>query len=260
VQACGALPDSDVRKEYGNSITAMSYEWFKTRTKECGLPHNTVKLTRVERRGCYTRRCRAPALSEQTTNLGRGMVSMEVCSSLCGNGRHDDSRYTGLHEACDDGNIEDGDGCSSTCSIEPGWGCTTRNGTCGKTTCHSLPPSPPPPPPPTQCGLSLADFDGCWAYAGNGKPGFSDGNSVCVTNGDGVWGGVRQKFDVVASPTVCGRFVLIFPDVTDHYLCDMTIDKEKCTSIGADWNPDESHYWSRTSGGGGGGATPPAST
>ena len=138
MQACGALPDSDVRKEYGNSTTAMSYEWFKNRTKECGLPHNTVKLTRVERRGCHTRRCRAPALSEQTPNLGRGMVSMEVCSSFCGNGRHDDSRYTGLHEACDDGNIEDGDGCSSTCSIEPGWGCTTRTGTCGKTTCHSL--------------------------------------------------------------------------------------------------------------------------
>ena len=143
MQACGALPDSDVRKEYGNSITAMSYEWFKNRTKECGLPHNTVKLTRVERRGCHTRRCRAPALSEQTPNLGRGMVSMEVCSSFCGNGRHDDSRYTGLHEACDDGNIEDGDGCSSTCSIEPGWGCTTRTGTCGNSTCHPLPASTP---------------------------------------------------------------------------------------------------------------------
>ena len=50
MQACGALPDSDRRKEYGKSINTMNYEWFKKRTKECGLPHNTLKLTRFDRR------------------------------------------------------------------------------------------------------------------------------------------------------------------------------------------------------------------
>jgi len=45
---------------------------------------------------------------------------------LCGNGQKDPG------EACDDGNTEDGDGCSSLCLLE--------NGT---------PPPPPPPPPPT---------------------------------------------------------------------------------------------------------------
>jgi cysteine-rich repeat protein len=136
--ACAALPDSDGRKAYGNNITAMNYEWFKNRSNECGFPANTVKLTQVKRKGCYTQRCRAPAPGEERPNLGIGLVSMQICSSLCGNGKHDDSRYAGLHEDCDDGNIKDGDGCSSVCLVEPGWECTTRTGTCGKTTCHPL--------------------------------------------------------------------------------------------------------------------------
>ena len=136
VQACGALPDSDGRKAYANNITAMNYEWFKMRTKECGLPAITVKLIRVERRGNHTRRCRAPALGETIPNLGKRLALMDICSSLCGNGKRDDDGRRGLDEDCDDGNIKDGDGCSSTCSKEPGWECTTP--TCGKTTCHPI--------------------------------------------------------------------------------------------------------------------------
>jgi cysteine-rich repeat protein len=36
-------------------------------------------------------------------------------------------------EACDDGNTNSGDGCSSTCALEPGWSCSAPAG--GKTTC-----------------------------------------------------------------------------------------------------------------------------
>jgi cysteine-rich repeat protein len=39
-------------------------------------------------------------------------------------------------ERCDDGNTTSGDGCSSTCSIEAGWNCTTPAG--GKTRCVPL--------------------------------------------------------------------------------------------------------------------------
>jgi cysteine-rich repeat protein len=43
--------------------------------------------------------------------------SSHQCSEICGDGL--------LFElACDDGNNEDGDGCSSRCSIEEGWTCT----------------------------------------------------------------------------------------------------------------------------------------
>lgn len=40
----------------------------------------------------------------------------------CGNGRPDRA------EACDDGNVIDGDGCSATCRIEPGFSCTAAIG------------------------------------------------------------------------------------------------------------------------------------
>jgi cysteine-rich repeat protein len=45
------------------------------------------------------------------------------------------------NEACDDGNMESGDGCSTTCELEPGFICSTRReatSTCGKPTCVSV--------------------------------------------------------------------------------------------------------------------------
>ena len=43
------------------------------------------------------------------------------CPSECGDGK-----FVSSTEECDDGNDDDGDGCSSTCTIEPGWSCSTQ--------------------------------------------------------------------------------------------------------------------------------------
>jgi cysteine-rich repeat protein len=45
----------------------------------------------------------------------------------CGNG------VVEAGEACDDGGIISGDGCSSTCAVEPGWICTGQPSACGAT-------------------------------------------------------------------------------------------------------------------------------
>lgn len=42
--------------------------------------------------------------------------------STCG-----DSTVDATYEACDDGNIVSGDGCSSTCTIEANWVCNAGN-------------------------------------------------------------------------------------------------------------------------------------
>jgi cysteine-rich repeat protein len=39
-------------------------------------------------------------------------------------------------ELCDDGNSVNGDGCSSTCALEPGWTCTSTP--CGLSTCSPV--------------------------------------------------------------------------------------------------------------------------
>lgn len=45
-----------------------------------------------------------------------------VCNGVCGDG------FILASEACDDGNVFNVDGCSSTCTIEAGWTCVnTQN-------------------------------------------------------------------------------------------------------------------------------------
>ena len=50
-------------------------------------------------------------------------------SAVCGDG------VVTLPETCDDGNTFAGDGCSSTCKIEPGFDCTGSPSTCNPTVC-----------------------------------------------------------------------------------------------------------------------------
>src|SRR6266705_3083910 len=48
------------------------------------------------------------------------------CTSTCGDG----ILIPGdTNEECDDGNKKDGDGCSSTCKVEPGYKCDNQQGT-----------------------------------------------------------------------------------------------------------------------------------
>ena len=78
---------------------------------------------------------------------------LSVCESLCGDG------IVGIMEACDDGNTNNGDGCSANCSVECGWRCFGGSPT-AKDTCT------------TRCGDGkLAGMEAC-----------DDGNSL---SGDG---------------------------------------------------------------------------
>ena len=48
----------------------------------------------------------------------------ENTTPTCGNGA------VRLAEQCDDGNTDDGDGCSATCTVEAGWECTGEPSVC----------------------------------------------------------------------------------------------------------------------------------
>jgi cysteine-rich repeat protein len=47
------------------------------------------------------------------------VVDNPICAAACGNGELNDV------ELCDDGNTDDGEGCSASCVVETGWSCTT---------------------------------------------------------------------------------------------------------------------------------------
>lgn len=53
-----------------------------------------------------------------------------LCKTVCGDG------YYISGESCDDGNLTNSDGCSSTCSVESGWYCAPHNGI-SKDTCST---------------------------------------------------------------------------------------------------------------------------
>ncbi len=62
-------------------------------------------------------------------SLASDMIAWyENTTPACGNAT------VGPAEACDDGNVADGDGCSSMCSVESGWNCTGEPSAC-TTTC-----------------------------------------------------------------------------------------------------------------------------
>jgi len=53
-----------------------------------------------------------------------------ICSKLCGNSVNDTSTSPAYTEICDDGNMLNSDGCSSTCQIESNWFCSGFASTC----------------------------------------------------------------------------------------------------------------------------------
>ena len=50
-------------------------------------------------------------------------VQYNQCTPICGNGQLNEG------EQCDDGGLSSGDGCSSSCTIEPGWTCAVAQNT-----------------------------------------------------------------------------------------------------------------------------------
>src|SRR5262245_23977263 len=53
-----------------------------------------------------------------------GMDGSDGSAGLCGDGK------LAASESCDDGNLEDGDGCSATCTVEMGYNCVGQPAKC----------------------------------------------------------------------------------------------------------------------------------
>lgn len=51
--------------------------------------------------------------------FGAGIGGLDTCAAICGDGA-----YVSWGEGCDDNNTASGDGCSDTCTVEPGFRCT----------------------------------------------------------------------------------------------------------------------------------------
>jgi cysteine-rich repeat protein len=94
----------------------------------------------------------AGAASPAGASAGGGGSAAGRPAPVCGDGVVD-----GATEACDDGNIAPGDGCSTTCTVEAGWSCASAAGS--PSTCVATHPSCGGPAPLT-CGGSDPDCCG----------------------------------------------------------------------------------------------------
>jgi cysteine-rich repeat protein len=102
--------------------------------------------------------------------------------STCGNG------VVEGQEECDDGDLQDGDGCSSVCKVEPGWSCTGHPSRCargGSGGGGGHAPTPAAPPAPhggggRSGGGDVAPADGGSGRGGHGRRGGSIAAAVLV--------------------------------------------------------------------------------
>lgn len=102
---------------------------------------------------------------------------VDAYDDRCGDG------VISLREDCDDGDTDNGDGCSATCGIEPGYGCTGAPSTCAQTCGNGA------LNPGEQCDDgNLTSNDGCNAScrveAGHACP--TPGQACVETCGNGV--------------------------------------------------------------------------
>jgi cysteine-rich repeat protein len=111
--------------------------------KICGTTYNNCGLPV----GCL------PGCDAQTEICS---IDGTSCELLCGDGELNQ----GIGEQCDDGDIDDGDGCSSDCLIEDGWEC--EYGT-----------------QPSVCTALVGDY-GCGDYCGSLEKGYEGG--TCTAN------------------------------------------------------------------------------
>jgi len=112
---------------------------------------------------------------KDVTNHGHDLIAVQAPKwevvrwlSSCGNG------VVEGNEECDDGDIKDGDGCSSTCRMEPGWSCVGNPSKCIQDGGSSRPPPPGPAPAPAP-GASRTD-----STEGSGGGGKHSGGTIAT--------------------------------------------------------------------------------
>ncbi len=96
------------------------------------------------------------------------------------------------NEACDDGGIINGDGCSATCTVEPGYMCKDEPSVCVKGELSTFQPVPPTPPEDPQDKSSTTPNDEVETGTNPAKGSFLEGG--CSLNPGSTKASVREYF------------------------------------------------------------------
>ncbi|KNC47314.1 uncharacterized protein AMSG_11783 [Thecamonas trahens ATCC 50062] len=142
--------------------------------------------------GTWRLKCEDTRISAYHGFLYNATLILSTSPASCGDGE-----WFSDSEACDDGNTSDGDGCSSTCSLEPGFSCSNQD------------PAAPTLCTPVPCG------DGTWVPD---VEECDDGNTM---SGDGCSSACKLEHGYACNhsscrPIVCGDSIVDAPTE----LCD----------------------------------------
>ena len=83
------------------------------------VPVNEIVLANKAAEAAATAAAAVAAAAQEAADLKAAAVVIKPVVYVCGDG------VKGTAESCDDGNMEDGDGCSANCAVESGWVCTS---------------------------------------------------------------------------------------------------------------------------------------
>jgi len=150
-------------------------------------------------------------------SAGNNVLNDYMCegAARCGNGVHAST------EACDQGNLVNGDGCSSTCQIEPGWTCTTAEPSVCTRVCTPV------------AALGSSTYCASGTVATPTSANWTNAQAACVTVG-----GNLVKIDNAAE-----RYHL-----TPHIAADTWVGGERLAG-NANWRwRDTTAFWNLTTG------------
>ena len=162
-----------------------------------------------------------------TCASGEDGNTKDTCTATCGDGVR--SYFV---EDCDDGNVVDGDGCSSTCQIEEGWTCA--GDWCDTVSCTPICGDG------KRVGVEECDDGNGWSFDGCSGCTVECGWDCSMGDCEGVCGdGMRKGSEECddgneVSGDGCSRYCQIEAD----YVCEGALDYTECGGTGDVCEPD----------------------
>lgn len=192
------LGTNSVGTVYITECVSVCGDYRKSLTEECDDGNS------YPGDGCSDK-CSIESTYKCTSEIGQKSTCGKV---VCGDGKIESSHDGNAVEVCDDNNTIDGDGCSSSCTVEAGWTCP--QGQCSKVSCGD--------------GIRHDSWDGTV------RESCDDGNAI---SGDGCSAECQIEERSICDGPKDGKHNCHVVKCGDGYVDSVGVDSEDCDDSNA---------------------------